>query len=91
MAADLTNTIADMTAAKTTMDSAVVFVGTVPGLIKSAADSAIANGATADQLKPVTDLGDTLKASSDALAAALAANTPTPKPTPAQLAKAKGQ
>ncbi len=91
MAADLTNTIAEMTASKSVMDGATVFVGTVPGLVQAAADAAIANGATADQLKPVTDLGDQLKASSDALAAALAANTPQGPPTQAQLKKAAGK
>lgn len=91
MAADLTNTIAEMTSAKTVMDSAVTFIGTVPGLISAAVDAALAAGATADQLKPVTDLADSLKASSDALAAALAANTPAPPPTQAQLAKASGK
>ncbi len=90
MAADLSNTIAEMTASKTVMDSATTFVGSVPGLLQTAVDAALANGATADELQPVTDLGDQLQASADALAAALAANTPQGPPTPAQLSKARG-
>jgi len=91
MAANLQPVIDEMTAADTVMDAASVFIGSVPGLIKTAVDAAIQGGATAAELQPVTDLGVTLKAKSDALAAALAANTPTPPPTPAQLAKAKGK
>lgn len=91
MAVDLQPVIDTMTAADTVMDSAVVFVGSVPGLITTAVNAAIAGGATAAQLQPVTDLAATMKTKSDALAAALAANTPQPPPSGAQLKTAKGK
>ena len=91
MAADLQPVIDIMTNAGTVMDGAVAFIGTVPALEAQAVSEALALGATADQLKPITDLSATIKTKSDALAAALAANTPQPPPTPAQLAKARGK
>ena len=89
MAFPLDPIIADMTNATTVMDSAIVFVNGVPKAIQAAVDAAIANGATAAQLQPVADLGTALQAKSDALVAALAANTPQPPPTPLQLKNAK--
>ncbi len=91
MAADLQPTIDIMTAADTVMDSAAALIGSFPGLIKTAVDAAIAGGATAAQLQPVTDLGVAMKAKSDALLAAVAANTPSPPPTPAQNKVAAGK
>jgi hypothetical protein len=89
MAADLQPVIDEITATNTVLDGAIVYVGSVPGLIQKAVDAAVANGATAAQLQPVTDLATTLKTKGDALAAAIAANTPSPAPTPAQLSKLK--
>jgi hypothetical protein len=75
MAADLQPLINEITEADTVIDSAVVFINGVPGLIAAAVAQALQNGATAAELKPVTDLGDTLKAKAQALKDALAANT----------------
>ncbi len=41
----------------------------------AAVAAALANGATAEQLQPLTDLGTALDSESDALAAAVTANT----------------
>jgi len=76
MAADLTPLINEITNATTVEDSAVAFINGVPGLVQAAVDAALANGATAAQLQPVTDLGAQLQAKSDALQAAIVANTP---------------
>lgn len=67
---------AEVTAATTVEDSAITFIDGVPGLITSAVNAALANGATSEQLQPLTDLGAALQAKSDALAAAVTANTP---------------
>lgn len=93
MAADLQPVIDEMTAAKTQLDAGVAFFGALPALLQTKIDAALANGATAAQLQPVSDFGAQLKASADAFATAMAANNvpPTPAPTPAQLAKAKGK
>lgn len=66
----------EITAIETVVDSATAFVNGVPALIQAGVDKAIAAGATAEQLQPLVDLGDALKAKSDALAAAIVANTP---------------
>jgi hypothetical protein len=62
------------------MDSAIVYIETVPTLIANAVSEALANGATAEQLAPLTDLHTQLDAKRQALADALAANAP-PAPT----------
>lgn len=54
--------------------SAVLALNGVAAKIQAAVDAALANGATATELQPVIDLGVQLKAQSDALAAAVAAN-----------------
>jgi hypothetical protein len=72
----LDDTMAAMTEAATVEDSAVLFITSVPGLIATAVAAAQANGATAAQLAPLTDLSATLKTKSDALQTALTANTP---------------
>jgi len=69
---DLTN---EITNATTVEDGAITFINGVPGLIADAVAKALANGATADELKPVSDLGTELQAKSDALQAAITANT----------------
>jgi len=73
----LEDTIAAMTQASTVEDSAVLFITGVPALIATAVAEAQSNGATAAQLAPLTDLNVNLKAKSDALQAALVANTPS--------------
>lgn len=81
--------VAEITQANTVIDGAIVYVASIPKLIADAVTAAIANGATAAELQPVSDLGASLKAKSDALVQAIAANTPSPAPTPQQLKAAK--
>ncbi len=71
MPANLQPVIDEMTAAETAEDAAVVFIQGVPALVQAAVDAALANGATAEQLQPVTDLGAQLQVKTDALVAAL--------------------
>ena len=66
------------------VNSAITFINGIPALIAAAVAAAIANGATAEQLAPVVALGDTMGANADALAQAIAANSPPPPPTPPQ-------
>ena len=56
------------------IDSAVVLINGIAARVQTAVDAALANGATAAQLAPVTEEIAALKAKSDALAAAVAAN-----------------
>jgi len=56
--------------------SAVIVLNGIAKRIADAVAAAIANGATAEELAPVSDEVAALKASSDALAAAVVANTP---------------
>jgi hypothetical protein len=56
--------------------SAVAALDGVAARIQAAVDAALANGATAEQLAPVTDELANLKAAREALAAAVAANAP---------------
>lgn len=71
MPANLQPLIDEIIEADTVIDGAVAFINGVPGLIATAVTAALANGATADELKPVTDLGDTLKVKAQALKDAL--------------------
>jgi hypothetical protein len=57
-------------------DSAIKVLNGIAARIDAAVAAAIANGATAAELAPVSDEVTALKASSDALAAAVVANTP---------------
>ncbi len=72
----LDDTIAQIAAATTVEASATAFILGVPALIQTAVAEALANGATEAQLAPLTDLNAQLKAKSEALQAALTANTP---------------
>lgn len=54
--------------------SAVALINGIAARITAAVQDAIANGATAEQLAPVTDEVAALKTQTDALAAAVAAN-----------------
>jgi len=56
-------------------ESAVVLINGIADRITAAVAAAIANGATAEELAPVTDEVSALKKASDDLAAAVAANT----------------
>ena len=70
--------LADQVAAtNSVIDSAVALVNGIGALITAAVNKALANGATAEQLAPVTDEIAALKGKTDALAAAVAANTPS--------------
>ena len=68
--------LAVITNATTVEDSAAAFINGVPALIQAAKDAALANGATEAELAPFAALKDDLQAKSDALAAAIVANTP---------------
>lgn len=76
VADDLATLTTEMTDATSVMEGATAYITTVPDLIAAAVAMAVANGATAAQLKPVTDLGTTLAAKAAALTAALEANVP---------------
>lgn len=71
--------LADLQAAVTrntdVVNSAVTLINGIAARLKAAVDAALANGATADELKPVTDEVIALNANADALAAAVNANT----------------
>lgn len=56
--------------------SAVVFINGIAARIAAAVTAALANGATAEQLAPVSDEVAALNAKADELAAAIVANTP---------------
>ncbi len=68
--------LAAVTAATSVDDSAIAFITGVPALITAAVAAAVANGATAEELAPVSQAATDLQAKSDALVAALTANTP---------------
>lgn len=57
------------------VNSAVTFINGVAARIEAAVQAALANGATAAELAPVTDEVTALKAASDSLANAIAANS----------------
>jgi len=71
---------AQITKATTVEKSAQTLIESIAKRIADAVAAAVANGATAEQLQPVTDLGTTLDAESDALTAAVLANTPAVAP-----------
>ena len=64
-----------VTNATTIQSSAIALINGFAARLQSAVASAIANGATAEQLQPVIDEVNSLNDSSTALAAAVAANT----------------
>lgn len=82
MATVVDATLAQVTATDTVIDSAVTLINGIHQMVTDAVTAALANGATAAQLQPVSDALVTLKAKTDALATAVAANTPA-APTPA--------
>ncbi len=71
--------LADLKAAveKTTQveASAVTLINGIAARIQAAIDKALENGATAEELQPLTDEVAQLNSQADALAAAVAANT----------------
>ncbi len=74
MAANLQPLIDSITKTKGTLASVKVYLEGEPARHQAAIDAAIANGATAEQLKPVQDLVDSLSTDQDAILAAIAAN-----------------
>jgi hypothetical protein len=73
---DLQEVIDDVTEATTIAESTLTFVNGVPALIDAAVKAAVGLGATAAELAPVAQLGKDLKAKSEAIQAAILANTP---------------
>lgn len=76
MSADLSDEIADIEKSITVAESATKLVNSIPALVEKAKNDALANGATAEQLQPLSDLVATLRAKSQELADAVVANTP---------------
>jgi hypothetical protein len=66
---------AEVTRATTVMGSAVILIEGIAARIQTAIDAALEAGATAAQLADLQDEVDAVKAASDALSAAVAANT----------------
>ena len=64
----------EVTSTRTVIASAVSLVNGISARIAAAVAAAIGNGATAEELQPLADLGVAMKADADALAAAVAAN-----------------
>ena len=75
--------LAQATANEQVEDSAVVVINGIKAQIDAAVQAALAGGATAAQLAPITQVSTDLKTHADALAAAVAANTTPPPPAPA--------
>lgn len=57
-------------------DAATLLINGIAARVQAAVDKALINGATEEQLKPVQAEVDSLNTKSDALAAAVVANTP---------------
>ena len=76
MAADLSDEIAAVERAKTVIDSATVLISGFQSRLDNAVAAALENGATAEQLQPLSDLSVELDAKAQELADAVAANTP---------------
>jgi hypothetical protein len=71
---------AQVTRAEGIEESAVITINGIAQRIADAVAAALANGATAEQLQPVADLGTALDSESTVLADAIAANQPPPGP-----------
>ncbi len=70
----LTDLAAAVTSAKGAMESATTLINGIAAKIQAAVDAALANGASAADLAPVTQLVTDLNTDSAALAASVAAN-----------------
>lgn len=68
--------IDDVKANHDVIDSAVLLINGIAQRITDAVAAAMANGATAAELQPLTDLSTSIKAKSQVLADAVAASTP---------------
>lgn len=72
----ITALTAEVNKARTVEASAQALIEGFGARLNTAVQAALSNGATAEQLQPLTDLGTALDAQSDALQAAVIANTP---------------
>ncbi len=72
----LTDLVTEVTDDETVMDSATTLINGFQTRLDAAVAAALAGGATAAELAPLTALSAELKAKKDALAAAVIANTP---------------
>lgn len=71
----------EITNATSVQASATVLINGIADRIATAVSQAISNGATAEELQPVSDLGTQLQQQTDELNKAILANTPvTPPP-----------
>jgi hypothetical protein len=68
--------VASVAAEDSVIDSAIMLINGISAQISTAVAAAMANGATAAELAPLTDLNTSIQAKSAALSAAVAANTP---------------
>lgn len=92
MAAQVLQDLIDEVAAEhTQIASAVVYIQGVPKLIADAVAAAIAGGATAADLAPLSDLVAQMKKDGQATVDAILANTPSPPPSPAFASFKKGK
>jgi hypothetical protein len=66
--------VASVTNARGVMSSATTLINGFQAKLDAAIAAAVANGATAEELAPLTELSAGVKADADALAAAVAAN-----------------
>lgn len=76
MAQVIDDLVAATAAASTIFDSAVTFITGVPGMIDTAVQKALANGATAAELAPVAQVSTDITARASAIQTALTTNTP---------------
>ncbi len=75
MPAQVLTDLSDATAkAKGAMESATVLINGIASRVQAAVDAALANGATAAELAPVSQLVSDLNTDADALSAAVASN-----------------
>jgi len=72
----LTDLASEITNATSVQASATILINGISQRIADAVSAAISNGATAEELKPVSDLGIQLQQQTDALNSAVIANTP---------------
>lgn len=79
MAQVLTDLAAQVAVNTSVEGSAVVLINGFAQRLTDAVAAAIANGATAEELAPVQEQVDAMKASAQALADAVTANTPAAK------------
>lgn len=70
------NLTEDITNATTVVKSATLLINSIQIRIDAAVAAAVVNGATEEELAPVSELSDALETETAALAAAVAANTP---------------